>query len=419
MKDETCSKIVHVEKGTSVMLKRFAQKICEATHKIIGYDVLITNEAGIVIGTNDRSRMGTLHAPSLESMSGRHEVYTDEKTASCFPSVRPGVTLPISLSGKVIGSIAIAGNHREVAPFGQLVEKHAEIFLREQIITESSLARERALEDLVLEIASFDPDQHDISLLIARGRELGFDLECPRIGIALEVYRESSSTGEHSLHEYFPYSPFRTEILAVVRSVFNERQDLCAESGDGRYTILRKVAGEGLEDENILQEELKRIYAVLRKQLHKLGSSISMGSGSLSRKAEMLHLSYCEAWNALMIGKRQKKFPGFFKISDFRLEELLLSVNIRRGKSFTSREIGDLKRLPDWNLMRDTINAWKENPCRPGIVSDTLNIHRNTLRYRIEKIRNITGRDLKNLRDAFCLYLAVSLEDLLDLDSCR
>jgi carbohydrate diacid regulator len=329
------------------------------------------------------------------------------------------VTLPISLSGKVIGSIAIAGNHREVAPFGQLVEKHAEIFLREQIITESSLARERALEDLVLEIASFDPDQQDISLLVARGRELGFDLECPRIGIALDVFRENPSTGEHSLHENIPYSPFRTDILAVIRSVFNERQDLCAESGDGRFTVLRKAAGEGLEDQNILQEELKGMYLELRQRLRKLGSTVSMGSGSLSRKAEMLHLSYCEAWNALMIGKRQKKFPGFFEISDFRLEELLLSVNIRRGKSFSSREIGGLKRLPDWDVMRDTINAWKENPCRPGIVADALNIHRNTLRYRIEKIRNITGRDLKNFRDAFSLYLAVSLEDLLDLDSCR
>jgi carbohydrate diacid regulator len=401
------------------MLERFAQKICEATHKIIGYDVLITNEAGIVIGTNDRSRIGTLHVPSLECMSGRREVFTDEKTASRFPSVRPGVTLPVSLSGKVIGSIAIAGNHREVAPFGQLVEKHAEIFLREQIITESSLARKRALEDLVLEIASFDPDQQDISLLVARGRELGFDLECPRIGIALDVFCENSSTGVHSLHEYFPYSPFRTDILAVIRSVFNERQDLCAESGEGRFTVLRKVAGEGLEDEKTLQEELKGLYLTLRQQLQKLGGTVSMGSGSLSRKAEMLPLAYCEAWNALMIGTRQNKSSGFFKISDFRLEELLLSVNIKRGKSFISREIGALKRLPDWDVMRDTINAWKENPCRPGIVAHALNIHRNTLRYRIEKIRKITGKDLKNFRDAFSLYLAVSLENLLDLDSCR
>ncbi|MFP4482494.1 MAG: CdaR family transcriptional regulator [Thermovirgaceae bacterium] len=401
------------------MLERFAQKICEATHKIIGYDVLITNEAGIVIGTNDQSRMGTLHAPSLDCMSRRREVFTDEKTASLFPDVRPGVTLPISLSGKVIGSIAIAGNHKEVAPFGQLVEKHAEIFLREQIITESSLARERALEDLVLEIASFDPDQQDISLLVARGRELGFDLECPRIGIALDIFREIPGSGEQALHEYFPYSPLRIETLAVIRSVFTDRQDLCAESGDGRFTILKKVTFKGLDDENTLQGELEDTYQLLRRKLTELGGTVSMGSGSLSRKAETLHLSYCEAWNALMIGKKQMKLPGLFKISDFRLEELLLSVNIRRCKSFTSREIGNLKSLPDWEAIRDTINAWKDNPCRPGIVADGLNIHRNTLRYRIEKIRNITGRDLKNFRDAFSLYLAVSLEDLLELDRCR
>jgi carbohydrate diacid regulator len=401
------------------MLERFAQKICDATYDIIGYDVLITNDKGIVIGTNDPTRMGTLHAPSLDCMSLRTEVFTDEEAASSLPDVRPGVTLPISLSGKVIGSIAIAGHHQEVAPFGQLVEKHAEIFLREQIITESVMARERALQDLVLDIASFDPEEQDISLLVARGRELGFNLESPRIGIALEVSRETPGSKGSPAREGSPYSPFRTEFLAVVRSVFNERQDLCVESAEGRFTILKKFVHTGFDEKATLHEELEENYLSLQHEFEKLDGSVSMGTGSLSRGAETMHFSYCEAWNALMIGKRQARTPGLFRIQDYRLEELLSSVNVRKGKAFASREIAELKRLPDWRSIRETIIVWKENPCRPGEVAGALNIHRNTLRYRIEKIRNITGRDLKNFRDAFSLYLAVTLENLFDIDGCR
>lgn len=401
------------------MLERFAQKICEATHAIVGYDVLITNSEGTVIGTNDPSRVGKLHEPSLDAMSLGREVYTDEASAARFSDVRPGVTLPISLSGKVIGSIAIAGDHKEVAPFGQLVEKHAEIFLREQIITESTLARERALRDLVLEIASFDADENDISLLTAHGRELGFELECPRTGIALDVCRKEPAAAEPLQRQGTVFSPFRTEALSVLRSVFNAREDLCTEAGDGRFTVLRKVSRPRTDEKETFREEFESIYAALRCEFAKFRCHVSMGVGGVSRKAETLHLSYCEAWNALMIGSKRTSVPGLFNIEDFRLEELLLSVNIRRGKSFASREITDLKKLPDWESIRKTISAWKDNPCRPGEVAAALNIHRNTLRYRIEKIRSITGRDLKNFSDAFSLYLAVTLEDLFDLDSCR
>ncbi len=105
------------------MLKRFAQVICDTTHDIIGHHVLITDENAVIIGSSDPLRLSTVHDPSKVSMKQRRETYTDREEASRLTGVKPGVTLPVFLAGEVVGSIAIAGDHREVAKYGLLVQK--------------------------------------------------------------------------------------------------------------------------------------------------------------------------------------------------------------------------------------------------------------------------------------------------------
>jgi carbohydrate diacid regulator len=62
--------------------------------------------------------------------------------------------------------------------------------------------------------------------------------------------------------------------------------------------------------------------------------------------------------------------------------------------------------------MLHTFKVWCLHPCSPGVVAKELNIHRNTLHYRIEKIRKATGYDIRSFRDAFELFMAVTLEML-------
>ena len=45
-----------------------AQEIADKTTEIIGYNVLITDDAGIVIGSGDKGRVGTFHEASLETV---------------------------------------------------------------------------------------------------------------------------------------------------------------------------------------------------------------------------------------------------------------------------------------------------------------------------------------------------------------
>lgn len=392
------------------MLKRFAQEICDITHGIIGHHVLITDEKGLTIGSSDPARLKTIHTPSLECMSSRAETYTDREEASRLKGVKPGVTLPICLAGEVVGSIAIAGDHREVARFGYLVQKQAELFVREQVIQESAGARDRAIQELVAYISSFAPGHDDPGILATRIGELGFEPDTPRVCLILEPGHAKPEMEEKDL-DPLERASLAKDIQEIIRSIFPEPSNFGSSLGRRRFAIFAPIEGA---EENPLQDHIVAGCEKCREQMRGMGLILTVGAGSPARVLEELHDSYLDAWKALTIGLKKNEPARIHSIDDYRMEDLLTTVNMKKGRIFVERNLSGLRKIPGGEEMLHTFHAWCRHPCSPGLVAGELNIHRNTLRYRIEKIKKTTGHDLRSFRDAFELFMAVTLETLLD-----
>ncbi|MFJ7366478.1 sugar diacid recognition domain-containing protein [Peribacillus frigoritolerans] len=91
------------------MLAKLAQEIADITSEVIGHDVLITDKDGIVLGSSDKSRIGTLHQASLGAIFRRKEMTHNEVVSSTLKGVKPGITTPIELSGEYVGTLGITG----------------------------------------------------------------------------------------------------------------------------------------------------------------------------------------------------------------------------------------------------------------------------------------------------------------------
>ncbi|MDO9509337.1 MAG: sugar diacid recognition domain-containing protein [Thermovirgaceae bacterium] len=390
------------------MLKRFAQVICETTHDIIDHHVLITDEGAVIIGSSDPLRLFTVHEPSILVMRHRIETYTDAEEAARLEGVKQGVTLPVCLAGEVVGSIAIAGDHRKVARYGHLVQKQAELFLREQLILESTVARERALRELVGDIAAFAPEQDDLDILATRGRELGYDLETPRVCLILELGSPDSVVLDR-LNDPLRQSALRSDVADILRSAFPEPSNFSSELGRNRYAAFPAVEiSEGPTWFKPVEERCRKCGSMAAE----IGLIFTIGAGTHAKSVEELHYSYCDAWKALSIGLRKNEPGRIHRIGAYLLEDLLTTVNIKKGKRFSQKMLGRLKKLPDRDEMLKTFQAWCESPCSPGSVAETLNIHRNTLHYRLDKIHRATGADPRSFKQAFSLYIALALEML-------
>ncbi|MFF0545780.1 PucR family transcriptional regulator [Nocardia thailandica] len=61
------------------------------------------------------------------------------------------------------------------------------------------------------------------------------------------------------------------------------------------------------------------------------------------------------------------------------------------------------------------LDAWYRRGGSATAVAQTLHCHRNTVRYRLRKIRDLTGRDTTDPRQSAELYLALSAVDLLEV----
>ena len=200
------------------MLKNIAQNIAKSTSDVIGYGVLVTDEKGIVIGCNEDKRIGEFHVPSIIVIRENKPRTTSNEDAQGMENVRPGYTLPIQFFDKVIGSVSIAGHPDEVARYGLLVKRQAEMMLHEEAFLESNLLRERSLRDLIENVALFSQNNGNEDLIRLQGKELGYDLDKCRIAVVIEMKKWGNESAESAFQN----------IIREIRDCFsNPRNVIC------------------------------------------------------------------------------------------------------------------------------------------------------------------------------------------------
>ena len=402
------------------MLKELAQEIARSISEIIGYNILITDEFGIIIGcSDDLTRLDTLHGASLEVIkSGKPKFHNIIEALRL--GVKPGYTAPILLAKTVVGTVGIRGEPEDVGKFISIVKKQVEILLRQEIMLKSSLLRERALQNLIQEISVFDPDTNDESLLLIRGQELGYNLTRQYIAIVIDLYQFSNLTQEIYQHSSVEDSPemiiqlMKIRVENLIKNAFNSTEDIATSMANDKFVVLHAILQKKSENEIISQ--VKKKCSELEVNLQKLDTRSTMGIGSVSGNISQLRNSYRDAWRALTIGKRINGLPMIFSINDLHLEELLSSVNINISRKYVLNILHKLHEQSDWDELSRTICIWCESGFSPIKTSKNLNIHKNTLFYRLTKIEQICGFNLRNFRESITLYLAVKI-GILNNDS--
>lgn len=398
------------------MLKELAQEIVKSISEIIDYNILITDEFGIIIGcSDDLTRLDTLHRASLEVIKSAKPKFHNILEAQSL-GVKPGYTAPIQLANKVVGTVGVRGEPEDVGKFIAIVKKQVEILLRQEIMLKSTILRERALQNLIQEISVFDSVNEDEGHLLIRGQELGYNLTRPYIAIVIDLYQFSSITQEIYQHATIEDSPemiiqlMKIRVDNTIKNAFNSSEDISTSMANDKFVVLHAIMPRKSENEIIAQ--VKKKCFELEVNLQKLDTRATMGIGSVSGNISQLRNSYREAWRALTIGKKSNGLPMVFSINDLYLEELLSSVNYNISQKFVLNVLHNLQKQSDWDELSRTICVWCESEFSPINTSKNLDIHKNTLFYRLTKIEQISGFNLRNFRESITLYLAVKIDIL-------
>lgn len=138
---------------------------------------------------------------------------------------------------------------------------------------------------------------------------------------------------------------------------------------------------------------------------------ISAGIGCIHSGLEGLRKSFTEANEALSTGRKFRGKDHVFSYTEITLERILDCIpkertdEIRREYPNICSDGG----LPD--EIRETVSVFFQNDLNLTAASKQLFIHRNTLNYRLDKIRRETGLDLRSFHDAVIFRILSGLTE--------
>ncbi|TYP79333.1 CdaR family transcriptional regulator [Paenibacillus methanolicus] len=386
-----------------MILEHIAQTIVDNTSDIIGYPIIITDEKGSIIGSTDRSRLGSLHIATIDVLRRNQPVSYGEEDVKGLDNVLPGIATPIVVNDKVIGVLGIAGIPDTVRKYVQLVKSHVELMFHESFKKETTVLESKALDTLVQYLLY--ANRHDeADPMLEYGKMLGYRFDLDRICVIIEMDLLSlhvPGLDKHSL----PY--FQRELIEQVKHLFvDHRQDIFSLLNLERFIVLKAVLPH--ERETIVQKLENRMHRLnhFTQEKHQAGASVAIGN--VKNGVNGIKESYENAVRTLQAGKRSQLPAKFYNYNDWDLTlELLTKELTPYIIDKLAGQLGGLRNHGSYETLASTFLSYCKCNMNVSETARTLFIHRNTLLYRLDKISELTGLDLSTFEHCLLLYVAI------------
>jgi carbohydrate diacid regulator len=369
-----------------------AQQIANEITDVIGHNVLITDESGIVVGSGDESRVGQFHEASVEVVRSRRTTAHSSEDVRDLVGTLPGVTIPLVIDDEVVGTIGLSGTPEEVERFGLVVKRQTEILMQEAARIGSRLTHERAVTELLREIVEWHHSRAPKAQLLRRARTLGHDLTVPR-RIVLIAWDDPELDSQH--------------MVRIVETVFDSADDLIAP-------LARTVVAVATPDGSAADRGAAFSTAAADRGLR---VRVAIGSGGSGIGG--LNVSARDAFDALQLGPIAHPQARIHRIEEVRLPQALSVVPIDSRVRLTEGLLGPLLDDREWATLRETLIAWGDSAFSTTKAADRLHVHRNTLIYRLDKIARILERSLDEPGLAVALYVTCVIDLLGSTSSHR
>jgi PucR family transcriptional regulator, purine catabolism regulatory protein len=141
---------------------------------------------------------------------------------------------------------------------------------------------------------------------------------------------------------------------------------------------------------------------------------LAVGIGSVAAKASLWRGSYREAMQAVDLAHKLKADAPLF-IGDLGIYMFLSHPDYKEDLiALRDSTIGNLIRYEERQRadLLQTLNAFFEQHGNHTATADVLNVHRNTLTYRMNRITEITGLDLNQPDVRLAVHLALKIHRL-------
>ena len=370
----------------SYLNEAIARQIVKRSMDIIHYSVNVMDHTGMIIASGDSSRIYQRHEGAVLALTENRTIEIDSTMTNKLKGVKSGINLPISFRNKLVGVVGISGKPEDVRAYAELVKMAAELILEQRAMITEIQWEKRYREELANQLILDDYDPYEINSMVAY---LGLDLSVKRIVLILEL-AQSEFKQLRKLSEFFESN--EPEWLVTVTN-FNE-------------LIVLKPAVIKNEHWDIQQE---------RKQLQQLIARLSVFHvervilGGYFVGEQAIHHSYLSAKATQETAIKSKLKNKYVFYSEHALPVLLG----RYTDGWQSKEL-----VKNWQklvnkdrkgTLQSTLKQYFVQNCDLSQTAKQLHIHVNTLRYRLQRIEQITDLNINKLQDVLWLYIGMQM----------
>ena len=227
-----------------------------------------------------------------------------------------------------------------------------------------------------------------------RAKELHFVTDVPRGVLLIRQVEKSDVT-----------------TVEVIQNMFPDRQkDFVLSLNETDVVVIKE-----LRSENEGAKELEALAASIESTVSsELLIKTVIGIGTVARHLRELADRYKEAQVAIEVGKVFDTEKSIINYENLGIGRIIYQLPTTLCEMFLSEVF---KKSPIESLDQETlytINKFFENNLNVSETSRKLFVHRNTLVYRLEKIKKLTGLDLREFDHAIVFKVALMVKKYLN-----
>ena len=340
----------------------------DAVDRVIG----VIDDNGVIISCSELVKIGEMRQGVREELA-----YTSDAITSGGYTYKP------------IGS----GSKWEYIVFIEGEDKYAE---KIATILAVSLSNIKNLYDEKYDKNSFIKniilDNILPSDIYVKSKELRFNAEETRVVFLIKFHSKSDVLSFDMVQNIFP----------------DKNKDYVISTGEQDIVLVKEVKHN--TDIKEIEKIAKSIADTLNSEFY---VKVSIGIGTVVDNIKDLARSYKEAQVAFEVGKVFDTEKNIISYENLGIGRLIYQLPTTLCEMFLQEVFknGSLDSLDRETLM--TIQCFFENNLNVSETSRKLFVHRNTLVYRLEKIRKLTGLDLREFDHAITFKVALMVKRYL------
>lgn len=368
-----------------LLSSELAQRIVTMLLPISHHNVNVMDHRGIIIASGQPGRVNDFHKGALDVITTGETITIYPETLQQFPGSLPGINMPITFEEQIIGVVGVSGHPTAVQATAALVKAVVELILEREMLRErfrsQANSEEHFLGLLLSESAAARAQE-----LQRMARMLQINLPLPRLVAVVDAgpFLEDAHTvyGKSALVT----ARIKEQLIREVRnSHFFVEEDMAVLMET--QLILVKYLG----DEDWAAALDAWTQNLMLRLNEKFDLPVRIGVGSLCASPFLLHHSYMEALFCLNHCEKGKvaAIYDFSMLADYLLlpkRHMPEHPIVMLRRKF---ENADLKRYD----MKRSLAALLDCQLNVQQAAKMLFIHRNTLLFRLEKLRQATTLD--------------------------